>query len=279
MAPAHRLPVLLAGVTVLACFISGCETSSAAARPPSQAAGTASSVRVDETAGRLILYLGSARVQFAQLPAGRFRMGGNEPIEERGPTEFPRDVAVRAFWIGTTELSQGAWLALAPLPLGNSSAFDEPVGHLTWNDGQKFLTALNRATAGCGWSFRLPTETEWEYACRAGTDGPYHAPSLSTVGWYSGNSGYRVHPVGTKQANAWGLFDMHGNVWEWCEDVASDLTTGAVFDGGSYRMLKGGSAAYNEWDSRAARRWWSRPDKSDPFFGMRLVAEREAGRE
>jgi len=242
-----------------------------------QGAGGERPVQISEKAGRLSVRLGSAGLQFVKLPTGRFRMGGAEPVEERGPTEAPRDVEVASFWIATTEVSQAAWLALATLPVGNRYHAEVPVGGLSWNACQGFLTTLNQATAGSGWSFRLPREAEWEYACRAGTDGPYHGSNLADIAWYSGNSGYRPHPVATRQANMWGLFDMHGNVWEWCEDVAAHPATGVPFDGGAYRMLKGGSAAYSEWDCRAARRWWSRPTMSDAFFGMRLVAERESG--
>ncbi|GHU49166.1 hypothetical protein FACS1894200_07530 [Spirochaetia bacterium] len=125
--------------------------------------------------------------------------------------------------------------------------------------------------------YRLPTEAEWEYACRAGTTTPYFSgSSVDNVGWYGGNSGYKVHPVGTKQANAWGLYDMHGNVYEWCWDRHGDYSSASQTDplgaaAGRRRVLRGGC-----WNSiavflRSASRVYNAPANSNNGYGFRLV--------
>src|SRR5436853_7544725 len=112
---------------------------------------------------------------------------------------------------------------------------DLPVESVSWNDVQKFIQILNSHSRK--YSYRLPTEAEWEYACRAGTAGDY-AGKLDSMMWYGENSGGKTHPVGQKQSNAFGLYDMHGNVWEWCEDWYHENYNGAPTDGSTW--LSGG---------------------------------------
>ena len=124
--------------------------------------------------------------------------------------------------------------------------------------------------------YRLPSEAEWEYACRAGTTGDY-AGTLNDMAWYAENSENRTHPVGQKQPNAWGLFDMHGNVWEWCEDWYHETYSGAPTDGSAwlsggehkYRVLRGGSWNYY---ARSAIRVYFPPDWRNDAYGFRVVA-------
>ncbi|GHU51713.1 hypothetical protein FACS1894200_12130 [Spirochaetia bacterium] len=123
----------------------------------------------------------------------------------------------------------------------------------------------------------MPTEAEWEYACRAGTTTPYFSgSSVDTAGWYTSNSGNKTHPVGTKQANAWGLYDMHGNVWEWCWDWYSDYSSASQTDtggaaSGSYRVLRGGSWSNSAQDLRSAFRDFYSPAGSFCNLGFRLA--------
>jgi formylglycine-generating enzyme required for sulfatase activity len=128
--------------------------------------------------------------------------------------------------------------------------------------------------------YTLPTEAQWEYACRAGTTTAYHAGdsegTLGKAGWYMGNADRKTHVVGQKQSNKWGLYDMHGNVWEWCSDWYGDYPAGAVTDptgsrDGASRVLRGSSWSYNPANCRAAYRIRSSPDSRNYNYGFRVV--------
>jgi formylglycine-generating enzyme required for sulfatase activity len=131
-----------------------------------------------------------------------------------------------------------------------------------------------------GWKFALPTEAQWEYACRAGEKGPFSGGSLDDVGWYDENSDSETHEVGEKKPNAWGLHDMHGNVWEWCADWWDDTLKGGVDptgpSSGVDRVYRGGSWGFDASDCRAARRGGSGPDDrlNDLGFRPALVPSR-----
>jgi formylglycine-generating enzyme required for sulfatase activity len=123
--------------------------------------------------------------------------------------------------------------------------------------------------------FRLPTEAEWEYACRAGTNGLYHG-TLKSVAWYLDNSGGKTHAVGKMQANVWGLFDMHGNVWEWCQDWYGNYPTNSVSDftgprSGTARVNRGGSWRGHDSFCRSANRGWIDPEFRGDLLGLRLA--------
>jgi formylglycine-generating enzyme required for sulfatase activity len=157
------------------------------------------------------------------------------------------------------------------------------VERVSWDDIQTFLLALNAAHPDA--NFRLPTEAEWEYAARAGTTGDYGGTgALDDMGWYFGNSGSRTQFVGLRQPNAWGLFDMHGNVYEWVRDwydaeyysvSPADDPPGPL--GGSYKVLRGGSVDQDADHARSAYRYRSRPDRPGftVYFGFRLVRDPE----
>jgi formylglycine-generating enzyme required for sulfatase activity len=163
----------------------------------------------------------------------------------------------RGFWIGRFEVTQGEYMAL----MGSNPSFhggntNRPVEQVSWNDAVQFCQSLTDRERAAGhinfnWAYRLPTEAEWEYACRAGTTNqfPYgDEPGfvrLQAYAWYGANSGNRTQPVGAKVPNQWGLFDMMGNVWEWCSDYIGGLDSGNFTDpqgpeSGSYHMIRGG---------------------------------------
>ena len=158
---------------------------------------------------------------------------------------------------------------------------DRPVEHVSYDDALEFcrkLTARERAAGRLpsGYEYTLPTEAQWEYACCAGTSGDY-AGSLDSMGWYDGNSGGQTHPVAQKQPNAWGLYDMHGNVWEWCRDwYAGSLPGGTVRDpvgpsSGSFRVRRGGSWSLAASICRSANRSRFGPGRRGISLGFRLA--------
>ena len=190
------------------------------------------------------------------IPAGSFEMGGT------GSDEQPvHRVTLRSFSMGKTEVTQGRWRALMG---SNPSAFSNcgdncPVERVSWEDAKQFVSRLSAKT---GKTYRLPSEAEWEYACRARGRQEYcGSDSADDVAWYSGNSGRATHPVAGKQANAWGLHDMSGNVWEWTEDCWNQNYSNAPTDGitwtagnCSQRVVRGGSWGSNPRGLRAADR-------------------------
>jgi formylglycine-generating enzyme required for sulfatase activity len=141
---------------------------------------------------------------------------------------------------------------------------------------KEFLRKLNAQNDE--YMYRLPSEAEWEYACRAGTTGDY-AGDVDAMGWYKNNSGDKTHPVGQKQANGFGLYDMHGNVWEWCEDWYHENYSGAPVDGSAWesggltwRVVRGGSWFYFAANMRSAHRSWYDPGVRNNDLGLRIVA-------
>ena len=152
-----------------------------------------------------------------------------------------------------------------------------PVGTLSWTDCQEFLKKLN-SQAPSGWRFALPTEAQWEYACRAGTTGAYGGTGrLEDMGWFESNSGRETHPVAQKKPNAWGLYDMHGNVWEWCSDWSGPYPAGESTDptgsaSGRFRELRGGNSVSSAQECRSANRNANSPFVCYGGRGLRLLA-------
>jgi formylglycine-generating enzyme required for sulfatase activity len=182
--------------------------------------------------------------------------------------------------MGKTEVTQAQWRAV----MGNSpSYFAEcgdacPVEQVSWEDVQEFIAKLN---AKSGKQYRLPTEAEWEYSCRAGAQQEFcGSDNADSVSWNNANSGKffgtTPHPVATKQANAFGLYDMSGNVWEWVADSYHDNYAGApadgsAWEGGSMHVLRGGSWGKDATNSRSAARYKFGSNYRDFSFGFRLV--------
>jgi len=143
-----------------------------------------------------------------------------------------------------------------------------------WMECDEFCRKLS---SQLGQTVSLPTEAQWEYACRAGTTGAY-AGDLDEMGWYWDNSGDEIHPVGQKKPNAWGLYDMHGNVWEWCQDwydrdydTESPTSDPTGPNSGSYRVTRGGSWDFDARGCRSAYRGWDTPDDRGNILGFRPV--------
>jgi formylglycine-generating enzyme required for sulfatase activity len=179
------------------------------------------------------------------VPGGSFKMGS--PHRMATNSEKPQhNVTVPDFYIGKYQITQWQWqTVMNKYPSHFKSDLDLPVENISWNDARRFCEKLSQMT---GKAYRLPSEAEWEYACRAGTTGDY-AGDLDAMAWYGKNAENKTHPVGQKQPNAFGLYDMHGNVWEWCEDIWHDSYKGAPTDGSAWlsgedthsRIIRGGS--------------------------------------
>jgi formylglycine-generating enzyme required for sulfatase activity len=154
------------------------------------------------------------------------------------------------FWLGVTEVTQAQWTAVMGKNPSAHRGAGLPVESVTWSEARDFcrrLTERERAAGRLppGFAYTLPTEAQWEYACRAGTTGDY-AGDPGAMAWHGANSGYETHPVGAKLPNAWGLYDMHGNVWEWCLDWYAPYPGGSITDpagpaSGADRVYRGGS--------------------------------------
>jgi serine/threonine protein kinase len=200
------------------------------------------------------------------IPAGRFMMGSPEFLEGstnrdrlRGGDEIEHEVVFgRGFFLSETECTQAQWESVMESNPSNLRGADRPVEKVSWTNAVEFcrsLTAKHRKEGWLpeGWEWRLPTEAEWEYAARAGMVSPGHG-DLETVAWHAGNSGGSTHPVGRKQANLWGLYDMLGNVWEWCLDWYGDYPNASSVKpngpkSGSMRVFRGGCITFGLSDS------------------------------
>jgi formylglycine-generating enzyme required for sulfatase activity len=212
--------------------------------------------------------------KFAQICPGTFMMGSTDSESGRNSDIVQHQVTIsKAFELQTTEVTQSQWESVMGSNPSYFKGSDFPVEQVSWNDAQEFIAKLNGL--GDGYLYRLPTEAEWEYAARAGTTGPY-AGDLDAMAWYDQNSGGKTHLVATKAANAWGLYDMLGNVWEWTADWYGDYPASAVTDpvgpsSGSLRVHRGGSWRNNSQSCRSANRGRTSPDSRIHFLGLRLL--------
>ena len=219
--------------------------------------------------------VGGVSFEMVFVESGTFQMGSNDGYDNEKPVH---SVTLSDYYIGQTEVTQELWQAV----MGSNPAKYEkgpnlPVYYVSWNDCQEFIIKLNRLTGG---RFRLPTEAEWEYAARGGNKSRGYKYSgsdyLGSVAWYKDNSGDEVHPVGSKSANELGLYDMSGNVWEWCSDrygsyPSSPQTNPTGASSGSRRVLRGGSCINGESLCRSAIRFIYDPSHRIYNYGLRLA--------
>jgi len=222
-------------------------------------------------------------IEFVPISPGEFQMGCSSNRSECADNEKPRHTVriTRAFEMGKYEVTQAQWEAV----MGTNPSYyrgpDRPVEQVSWNDVQEFLGRLNARNDG--YRYRLPTEAEWEYAARAGATGDYYG-NLDEIAWHGRNSANQTHPVGQKQPNSWGLYDMLGNVWEWCQDwydaaYYKKFGEAAAIDPrgppeGEFRVLRGGSWYKYLWFLRVSSRFWDRPDGHYRHVGFRCVRNR-----
>ena len=216
-------------------------------------------------------------MEFVLIPAGTFLMGSNEGDSNEKPVHEVR--ISQPFYLGKYLVTQAQWEAvMGRNPSHFTGDLDRPVEQVFWEDVQDFIRRLNAKEGGA--IYRLPTEAEWEYACRAGSTSRYSfgddSRQLSEYGWYDNNSGDRTHPVGQRTPNAWGLYDMHGNVWEWVQDWYGKYAPEPVTDpqgpaSGSSRVIRGGSWYYGAGNCRSASRLHAEPGPRLDNLGFRLL--------
>ena len=218
-------------------------------------------------------------IDMVKVETGTFMMGATLEMQDFYDDEMPvhQVTLTNDYYMGKYEVTQALWQAVMGNNPSKFKGDNLPVESVSWKDCQKFISKLNKKT---GRKFRLPTEAEWEYAARGGKKSRGYqysgSSNISDVAWYAGNSSNKTHPVGTKQSNELGLYDMTGNVWEWCQDwygsyVSSSQTnpTGAVSE--SRRVRRGGGWYNNEENCRSSCRSGVTPDARYYFLGLRLV--------
>ncbi len=235
--------------------------------------------RVNASYSNGVLTVNGVRYEMMMVYAGTFTMGATSEMENPLDNEKPAHKVTlpNNYRMGKTEVTQALWKAV----MGSNPSYfkgdNKPVECVSWNDCQKFISKLNAAT---GKNFRLPTEAEWEFAARGGNISKHYQYSgsnnLNDVAWYDGNSSSTTHDVASKQANELGIYDMSGNVWEWCSDWYGSYSSNTQYDpagptSGSYRVYRGGS-----WNSyarlcRSSFRRGYAPDLRGSYYGLRLA--------
>ena len=224
-------------------------------------------------------YANGVPFDMVEVRGGTFRMGatseqGSDALDNEKPVH---SVTLSGYYIGKTEVTQALWEAVMGNNPSRFKGDNLPVEWVSWNDCQEFIRKLNALT---GQNFRLPTEAEWEFACRGGNNSRGYKYSgsnnLGSVAWYDDNSGVKTHPVATKSPNELGIYDMSGNVWEWCADWYGDYSSGAQTNpkgpyGGSYRVNRGGSRFNDVGSCRSSNRDDYIPTIRGDGLGLRLA--------
>ena len=237
---------------------------------------------------------GGVELKLVKIPAGSFTMGSPEGELGRDSDETQHRVTIsKDYWLGQYELTQGQWKAVGTTREKDNHFHGDrlPVENVSWDEAKAFCDDLNRRFKGQlpeGYRFDLPTEAQWEYACRAGTttalnngknltDEKYNCENLREVAWYDyHNDEDTTHPVGQKRKNNWGIYDMHGNVWEWCRDWYGSYPDGAVTDpqgppNGSNRVFRGGAWLNDAGGCRSSDRGSNDPSFRIDYLGFRVA--------
>lgn len=208
---------------------------------------------------------------YVWIPAGTFGMGCSAKDGECSENERPSHqvTITKGFWIGQTAVTQAAYQAVMGRNPSRFKGADRPVDTISWAEAQNYCELVG---------MRLPTEAEWEYAARAGSDEPRYG-ALDAIAWYRGNSGGETHPAGQKQPNAWGLYDVLGNVWEWVADWYEDKYPNKAQQdpsgprNGLYRVLRGGSWDFGPGGMRVSFRGKYVPEARSGIFGFRCAGD------
>ncbi len=229
----------------------------------------------------------SLGMEFVYLPSGTFMMGTPPEMAVKDTDErYHKVTLTKDFFMQTTEVTRKQWsdlmgtaqTLLPKTPFFENCGDDCPIENISWNDVQEFVRRLNEQENTD--KYRLPTEAEWEYACRAGSIAYFcfgdDFGRLGAYAWYRNNSNRQVHKVGQKKPNAWGLYDMHGNVWEWCSDLKGKYPVGPVTDPtgpteGSHHVCRGGGWRNFDGGVRSAYRDYIADNRGDNFLGFRLI--------
>ncbi len=224
----------------------------------------------------------SIGMELKLIPPGSFTMGTGGGVIQKGNPESPHIVEIRkAFYLGIYEVTQSQYEQVTGTNPSELVTGDHPVSNVTWTDAQKFCELLSGIAAekAAKRSYRLPTEAEWEYACRSGTSSAFSFGKdellIDDYAWYAGNSRGMNHPTGQKKPNAWGLFDMHGNVLEWCEDLFAEYPSAELVPAPKHRLdirvLRGGSSNLESIKCRSAIRSAENPTLRSNFIGFRVA--------
>jgi len=223
----------------------------------------------------LTLDLGKGvKLDLVWIPPGEFNMGDSD----NGPVHWVK--LTKGFWMGKYEVTQEQYETVIGSNPSRFKGPQNPVDSVSWNEAYGFARKVNSlGVLPAGVTRRLPTEAEWEYGCRAGTTTPWWSGGSKAdfyrVGWGEDNSRGKTQPVGQKEANRFGLHDVHGNVWEWCADWFGPYSSGEVVDPtglatGKWRVLRGGSFNWGSARARAADRAMATPDSRDCALGFRV---------
>ena len=218
-------------------------------------------------------------IEMVKVEAGTFMMGATSEMKNPYDDEKPvhQVTLTNDYYMGKYEVTQALWQVVMGKNPSYFKGDNLPVNYVRWKDCQRFISKLNSMT---GRKFRLPTEAEWEYAARGGKKSRGYqysgSSNISDVAWYDGNSGDKTHPVGTKQANELGIYDMTGNVLEWCQDwygsyYSSSQTNPTGSDSGSVRVSRGGGWNCNASYCRLSVRFYYTPDFRLDILGLRLA--------
>ena len=225
-------------------------------------------ITVNGVSFEMVYVEGSTFDMGATTEQGSDAYSGEKPVHS---------VTLSDYYIGKCEVTQELWETVMGSNPSNFKGAQKPVESVSWNDCQEFVSRLNSLT---GKNFRLPTEAEWEYAARGGNKSLHYkysgSDNIDEVAWYNNNSGRSTHAVGTKSPNELGIYDMSGNVWEWCSDWYGGYSAGAQTNpqgpsSGSYRVLRGGSWINYAGNCRVSIRSYDDPGNSNINFGLRLV--------
>lgn len=228
-------------------------------------------------------FTNSIGMSFVYISPCTFTMGSPSHERERNPNEIRHQVTLmNGFYMQTTPVTQEQWLNV----MGDNPSFfkdsseKNPVDNVSWYDCREFLGKLNEKEETN--KYRLPFESEWECACRAGSKTRFYFgeddAALEEYAWYNNNSRLKPHPVGEKKPNAWGLYDMLGNVWEWCLDWRGEYASGSETDPsgpeeGSFKIVRGGAWYFYPDSCRSACRNYYVPGRNEFYVGFRIVKQ------